>query len=310
MMRRPLFSTHLVQMGDRLKRLAVLLSLTVMAGLLVCPSGAAEAPAGTAVFVDPQATAQTGANTATLASGDSLFMGQQVITGGAGQVQVIFSDDTHLVIGPGSALVIAQYLLRNDSTASKFVVNALGGTFRFITGNSPKNAYEIDTPSGTLGVRGTAFDFTVDPTSGSTNVLLYHGRVILCPTASQCIELSKACDVGIMHQSQEAADLGIDDQRRPPALAGFNYLASQRPLDKGFQLQGVTACQANNVAGAKSTGPATDQPVPPPPPPPPPPPNDSGHDNKGLGNGGDSSSEGPTETENPGRHLGWDKAGK
>ena len=32
---------------------------------------------------------------------------------------------------------------------------------RFITGGAPKNSYVINTPSGTVGVRGTAFDLFV-----------------------------------------------------------------------------------------------------------------------------------------------------
>ena len=68
-------------------------------------------------------------------------------------------------------------LVRADGTAGKFAVNALAGTFRFLTGNSEKSAYQIITPTGTLGVRGTKFDFTVDPRTGQTKVVLFEGQV-------------------------------------------------------------------------------------------------------------------------------------
>src|SRR5690606_42119301 len=84
-------------------------------------------------------------------------IGDRVVTGPSGQVQILFSDRTELVVGPRSALLIEDYLLRNDGSAGKFAINALSGTFRFVTGGAPKDSYVIKTPTGTIGVRGTAF---------------------------------------------------------------------------------------------------------------------------------------------------------
>jgi hypothetical protein len=262
-------------------------------------------PAGTAVGVDPQATAQLDGNTTALVTGADLFMGQRVITGNAGQVQIVFSDDTHLVVGPGSTVVIAEYLMRNDTTASSVVVNALSGTFRFITGNSPKNAYQIQTPTGTIGIRGTAFDLVFDPESNETHVLLYHGGLRMCPDVGACFFLSDSCGVGVMPQHEDASEIGHADKRRRPLLGEFNYLASQQPLDSEFRINGSGKCKVVDVA---ENGPTRPRPQPdplgPPPPPSPPPADDSGHDNKGFGNGGDTTGEAPGETGNPGKHLG------
>src|SRR4051812_9553997 len=203
----------------------------------------AETVAGNAGDVVPQAQGNLAGATATLASGDEIFMGQRVITGNAGRVQVVFSDQTHLVVGPGSSLVIAEYLMRNNGTASKFVVNALGGTFRFITGNSPKNAYQINTPTGTLGVRGTAFDFGVDKESGETQVLLYHGGVRMCGADGSCVMLTEACSVGVIPHHDAASVYGKSDHRRPPVLKNFPYLASQAPLEADFRVGGTGGCK-------------------------------------------------------------------
>jgi hypothetical protein len=218
----------------------LVLLLAIMAGTT---SARAESAAGNAVEVVPQAQGNLSGTTVALASGDDLFMGQQVITGNAGRVQVVFSDQTHLVVGPGSSLVIAQYLMRNNGTASKFVVNALGGTFRFITGNSPKNAYQINTPTGTLGVRGTAFDFGIDKKSGDTQVLLYHGGVRMCGADGSCVMLTEACSVGVIPHHDAASVYGKSDHRRPPMLKNFPYLASQAPLEADFRVGGSGGCK-------------------------------------------------------------------
>jgi hypothetical protein len=85
----------------------------------------------------------------------------------------------------------------NGNRAGNFSINAVRGAFRFITGNSPKNAYSIITPTATIGMRGTQFDLTVDRLGGTTRVLEYEGITRICKRLrtsnrepSQCIELS------------------------------------------------------------------------------------------------------------------------
>ena len=46
--------------------------------------------------------------------------------------------------------------------AAQVSINAVKGAFRFITGNSPKDAYSITTPTAMIGVRGTEFDIDVE----------------------------------------------------------------------------------------------------------------------------------------------------
>ena len=87
--------------------------------------------------------------------GSDIFIGDQVVTDARGLVQIKFSDNTKLVVGPNSSLVIEDYLLREDGSGGKLAINALSGTFRFVTGGAAKDRYLIETPTGTIGVRGT-----------------------------------------------------------------------------------------------------------------------------------------------------------
>lgn len=82
--------------------------------LLLGPSAAFAAASGTAKGVDPDASAARGGDTQVLVVGSDIFMGDVVKTGPAGQVQIKFSDNTELVVGPRSALTIEDYLLRED----------------------------------------------------------------------------------------------------------------------------------------------------------------------------------------------------
>ncbi len=94
------------------------------------------------------------------APGD-VFEGDQVETDEAGQAQIRFVDNTRFVVGPHSRVVIDKFLFKSDGTATDVALNALKGTFRFITGKSPKEAYSIKTPTMSIVVRGTIIDFHV-----------------------------------------------------------------------------------------------------------------------------------------------------
>jgi len=206
------------------------------------------APAGTAVGVDPLARDVAARATRTLVVGADIAMGDRIVTGPSGQVQIVFTDQTHLVVGPGSSLVIASYLLRNGGSASRFAMDALGGTYRFITGQSDHSAYTITTPTGTIGVRGTAFDFIVDPrrpiVSGrapGTAVALYRGAVELCNPSGKCVELTRSCDLG----ATSRGDAFTVDSRAAAAAgarARFRYIASQRSLLAPFRVPEAGRC--------------------------------------------------------------------
>jgi len=63
-------------------------------------AGAAMAASGTALGVDPAAQAERRGTTETLVVGADIFIGDRVVTGPQGQVQIRFSDSTELVVGP------------------------------------------------------------------------------------------------------------------------------------------------------------------------------------------------------------------
>jgi hypothetical protein len=161
------------------------------------------------------------------------------------------------------------------------------------------------TPTGTMGVRGTAFDFGIDGPNGETRAVLYHGGLNMCDVNKKCVLLSDACDLGVLPPGLTAAILKDTDKRKPPILGDFPYLWSQTPLREDFRVEGIGKCKpAEIVAEAAKVVPDSD-PGPPPPPPPPPdgPPviDKPHHDNNGGGNGGEGD-EGDEEPNNPGHN--------
>ncbi|WP_162914101.1 FecR family protein [Taklimakanibacter lacteus] len=185
-----------------------------------------------------------------LAAGAPIYEDDRIVTGG-GNVQIIFVDDTKLVVGPNSTLVIDRFLMRGGSRAQKFSVAALRGTFRFISGRSAKNAYDIQTANATIGIRGTAFDFS---SGRATLVAVHAGRVRLC-AYGQCESVDDRCGVG------RAADNDVDElggKAKGRAVRSLPYILNQGPLAQPFRVN-TSSCRSvatlfQNFFGGGSQG--------------------------------------------------------
>jgi hypothetical protein len=195
-------------------------------------AGYAATETGKAVAVVQSASATGDDGERTLEAGMAVFLGERIKTGRTGQVQLIFTDDTKLVIGPNSSLVIEAYLLRSKSIVSKFAVKALGGSFRFITGKSPKQAYSITTPTGAIGVRGTIFDLAV--LRRFDIVLSLVGVPEVCSNGV-CLLAPKSCSLARSPRNGKPSLVNSLDQRNRLIRLFLPYIVSQAALGPGFQ---------------------------------------------------------------------------
>lgn len=219
------------------------LLFSVLVGLGLCTGSAFADATGKALGVDQDAKAETRAGVKQLTVGADVFIGDRVVTDARGLVQIRFSDSTRLVVGPNSSLVIEDYLLREDGSGGKLAVNALSGTFRFITGGAPKDRYLIQTPTGTIGVRGTALELKGDGSQFSAMVL--HGAIIICNRANKCVTLDDVCDISMVNVS-EATIVGnsreMTQGEREQMRAMFPWVASDGRLLGPFRVVEAREC--------------------------------------------------------------------
>lgn len=111
-------------------------------------------PGGVVLAVVQQSEADGDTGRRILMTEAAVFSGDRIITGPIGEAQIEFRDNTKLVVGPNSTMVIDAFVFSDDNTARQISINALRGAFRFISGDSPKDAYSITTPTSTIGIRG------------------------------------------------------------------------------------------------------------------------------------------------------------
>jgi FecR protein len=174
-----------------------------------------------------------------LSVGSEVFEHDKIIVAGAtSNAQILFADGTKLVVGPDSSLTIEKYLLRGGGSAGKFSIDALRGTFRFITGKSAKSAYDIRTANATIGIRGTGFDFWVQDDTG---VAVHEGKVKLCNRQHHnvCVNINAGCELGVAEATDSKLLKG--ELKVKNIVTKLPFVLDQRRLNSKFRLD-VNAC--------------------------------------------------------------------
>jgi hypothetical protein len=247
---------------------------------LLCPPAADAAQhSGTVVAVVPASEADGTTGRRLLTISGAVFQGDVVNTSSGGQTQIRLDDNTKLVVGPNSRLVIDEYVYAGSGSAAKVSLSAIRGAFRFITGLSDKEAYLIKTPTATIGVRGTEFDFSVNG-RGGFDFALFSGEARICQAGRPCVVVRGACSVVAGDRGQPVHQLASADRLRTLA-AKFPYVASQASLRGEFRVD-TSSCAVRRaeLPTQSITGSITPINVPPgapPPVPPPPPPGPANH---------------------------------
>jgi len=129
---------------------------------------------------------------------------QDTVKTTAGKVGITFADDTKVQVNENSRLVIDDFVYDpKSSKGGKLAVNVAAGTVRYASGqiakNSPQNV-AVNTPTATVGVRGTDFTATVDELGASTIILLPS-----CPRG--WVNVERDCKTGEISVSNDAGSV-------------------------------------------------------------------------------------------------------
>jgi FecR protein len=122
----------------------------------------AEPRIGTAASTRPNAEVVSGGNTQTLSAGSEIYANQTVRTGNRGMADLVFLDQTNLSVGPTSEVRLDKFVYDPTGSSGNVVIQTTRGSFRWVTGSQAKHAYQVSTPHGTLGVRGTTVELLVN----------------------------------------------------------------------------------------------------------------------------------------------------
>ncbi len=129
----------------------------------------------------------------TVKVGDGVNESESIVTGADGELHMQMADGGYIAVRPNTKMRIAIFRAEGDEN-DKGVFGLLVGSFRSITGwigkHSPRN-YQVNTPTATIGVRGTDHEPLVIPegskegeagtydkvNAGGSFIQTAHGRV-------------------------------------------------------------------------------------------------------------------------------------
>jgi len=159
---------------------AVLIRLLIMAaGLPLLHTGAhaqiADIEARVASVTGHVTISGTSHPQSGLARGEIVNPDDEIDTRGGGRVTLELSDGSMLIVQPGSHVILQDYrnasslreLLRITVGHVRIRINHLGGR---------PNPYRVNSPTASIGVRGTEFSVSVDA-AGNTEIVVYEGLV-------------------------------------------------------------------------------------------------------------------------------------
>lgn len=224
---------------------AFLKLFVILAGIGMTAAAAQTAPVGSLVSVEGRAFVLRGADRLTAATNVAVYSGDRIQTSGNGVVQLLFRDDTKIVVGPSSDLDLTKIEMRRNERAKSFAVNAAGGTFRFLTGRSNKRVYDLSTPTATMATRGTEFDFTVGR-NADTALITYQGIVRICGLGSQCALTAPGCSAVRVNNGGRLTQ--PDSARSRSNLIQQDFPFARRQINLRPQFQTTTeACRSDDV---------------------------------------------------------------
>jgi hypothetical protein len=135
-------------------------SIVTAVALVACFSLPAHAQQriGTATSVKPEAR---GSVAGQLSPSSGVHANETVNTGGGGQANLQFLDNTKLSVGPMSTVRLDKFVYDPSKGTGAVTINATRGAYRFVTGVQDSRNYQIKTPYATLGVRGTVLEVVI-----------------------------------------------------------------------------------------------------------------------------------------------------
>jgi hypothetical protein len=113
-------------------------------------------------------------------SGKTIYANATIKTGARGRIQILFNDETVMTLGPHTEIVLDKYAYAAGTTR----INR--GTFRFVSGKvSQQRNRRLQTPGGSIGIRGTDFVLRVTPRTRTMVVELLEGALSFKATGGQ-----------------------------------------------------------------------------------------------------------------------------
>ncbi len=140
-----------------------------------------------------------------------------------GALEVTFTDGSRLTLGSASSVVVDNYVYAGQQGAGQQTLKMTKGVFRFVSGSMPKDRVRMQTPTVSIGIRGTVVKMEVNE-DGSGTINFEQGSGFIDNGKGQNVPMSEgdvvtiAADGTIGTPSQQgwtAGDAAVDEGMNP-----------------------------------------------------------------------------------------------
>lgn len=141
-----------------------------------------ESPVGSVREVSGDATVtRTDGSSEKITLDTEIFQGDIVETSTGGAINIVFSDESSFAISSNARMTIDEYVYDPAAQSGETNVSILRGIFVFtsgLIGRDDPDDVQIDTPVGSIGIRGTTIAGTINP-DGESQITVVEGAIVI-----------------------------------------------------------------------------------------------------------------------------------
>ena len=211
------------------------------------PVGAVQEVKGTATVTRADGTVET------VTVGTVIFQGDVVETEGDGAVNIVFIDETSFAISENAKMAIDEYVFDPSSESGTQNFSVLRGMFVFtsgLIGRDDPDDVEIDTPVGSIGIRGT----TIAGNLNTGEITVVEGAIVLRGHDGQEVTLATQFETGRFNSANGTVEVvGVLDGK----AVSLTFVGMGAVVPAFFAAIGVTPTEdtsGNNGQGPNNAG--------------------------------------------------------
>lgn len=205
-----------------------------------------------------------------VAMGMEIHQGDVIETGAAGAVNIVFIDESSFAVSNNARMAIDEYVFDPATQGGETNVSILRGMFVFtsgLIGRDDPDDVQIDTPVGSIGIRGTTIAGTINP-DGESQITVVEGAIVIRNNVAE-ITLADQYDTvkltTVDAQIQLMGQLDADGMKtsygalQPVAQGFFNTLNVTPAQDTAPEQQNTAPDGTPAAPEQEGTIPQTDQ---------------------------------------------------
>ena len=139
------------------------------------PVGAVEEASGDATVIRTDGTSEP------ITLGTPIYQGDVIETSADGAVNIVFIDETSMAVSENARLAVDEYQFDPSTESGETNLSVLRGVFVFtsgLIGRDDPDDVQIDTPVGSIGIRGTIIAGKINP-GGESEITVVEGAIVV-----------------------------------------------------------------------------------------------------------------------------------